>query len=157
MPHRRIAILETIRSRLAGMTVAGGYAYDSQGAYTWMLPAGDVMATPLYVVADVAETVTHKTPTIAIRDMTVVVQALVAIEPGLDPSPTTVLGNVLADMERALEGSAGRAALDALPGFVDIRLQGTSVDGAADVGIPAAILQATFTVHYRTTVGSPES
>lgn len=157
MAHRRVAILETIRSRLAAMTVAGGYNYDSQGAYTWMLPTADVASTPLYVVGDVSEAITHKTPINAIRDMKVIVQALVAVSPGLDPNPSTVISDVLADIEVALESADARAAFDALPGFVDIRMTGTSVDMIGDVGVPLVSLEASFAVHYRTNVGSPES
>lgn len=156
MAHRRAAILETMRSRLAAMTVAGGYNYDSQGAYTWMMPS-ETVATPAYVVADVDEQVTHRTPTLAHRTMRVVVQALVAVEPGLSPSPSAVLADVLADIEVALEGSAGRAALDALPGFVDIRLASTGTEVLGDVGFPAATIEAVYTVAYRTTVGDPEA
>lgn len=155
--HRKETILALIRTRLAGMTTGGGYHYDSQGAYAWMLPVADAVATPCYVVADVGEEVTHRTPTLAHRSMRVVVQALVALSPGSDPSPSLVLANVLADIETCLDGAAGRAAFEALPGFVDMRLLSTAVAGLGDVGVPLATLEAVYTVQYRTNVGAPEA
>lgn len=154
--HRKVAILNAMRARLAQPTVAGGYHYNSQGCYAWALPQADVVATPCYLLADVRERITRKTPTLTHREMTVVIHGIAAVHVGEDPNPSTVLARLLADIEVALDGPAGVAAMEALAGYVDHVLVSTATVGLADVGYPAATIEAVYTVQYRTRAGDPK-
>lgn len=145
----REQVFDSIADALAAITAGGTYWYTPANVFRYDLPDVDAISFPTYVVADDSETVDRLTKPLAHRSLTVTVSAVHMAQ--IQDGPDRVARRLLQDIQTAVLADPTRGGL-----AVDTREVSSRLD-IAGPNEPQVMVEATFTVQYRTALANPAS